>query len=135
MQNHQEHISIFRSPFKGREDVFAVHWEKGSKSGYMPAFFYDPFRFREHKMNGGTFQNFNKKSYIKFTNEQIQKHWDGFHQIGIYPLLQDNTTWFLATDFDMVNWQNIVLTLLKPFWPFLYSGEYNYFVILETLDS
>ncbi|MFN9319770.1 MAG: TOTE conflict system archaeo-eukaryotic primase domain-containing protein, partial [Chitinophagales bacterium] len=35
MQNHQEQINIFRSLFKGREDVFAVRWEKGSKSGYM----------------------------------------------------------------------------------------------------
>ncbi|MGG7036412.1 MAG: hypothetical protein ACI7YS_14630 [Flavobacterium sp.] len=26
----------------GREDVFAVRWKKGNKSGYMPAFFYDP---------------------------------------------------------------------------------------------
>ena len=30
MQNHQEHINIFHSLFKGREDVFAVRWEKGT---------------------------------------------------------------------------------------------------------
>jgi radical SAM superfamily enzyme YgiQ (UPF0313 family) len=51
MQNHQEHINIFRSLFKGREDVFAVRWEKGNKSGYMPAYFYDPYRLRAHRMN------------------------------------------------------------------------------------
>jgi hypothetical protein len=28
--------------FSKAEDVFAVHWEKGNKSGYMPAYFYDP---------------------------------------------------------------------------------------------
>jgi hypothetical protein len=37
MQNRQEYINILRSLFKGREDVFALRWEKGSKSGYMPA--------------------------------------------------------------------------------------------------
>ncbi len=110
MQNHQEHINILRYLFKGREDVFAVRWEKGNKSGYMPAYFYDPYRLRAHKMNGGTFQNFTEKSYLKLTDEQIQKHLDGFHHIGIYPLLQDNTTWFLAADFDKANWQDEAVT-------------------------
>ena len=35
-------IDIFRSLFKGREDVFAVRWEKSGNSGYMPAYQYDP---------------------------------------------------------------------------------------------
>lgn len=84
MQNHQEHINIFHSLFKGREDVFAVRSEKGNKSGYMPAYFYVPYRFRVHKMNGGTFQNFTEKSYLKLTEEQIQKHLEGIHHIGVY---------------------------------------------------
>lgn len=105
MTTDSKYISVFRSLFKGREDVFAIRWEKGNKSGYTPAVFYDPYRFRAHKMNGGTFQNFTEKSYLKLTDEQIQKHLDGFHQIGVYPLLQDNTTWFLAADFDKANWQ------------------------------
>lgn len=113
MQNNLEHINIFKALFKGREDVFAVRWEKGNKSGYMPAYFYDPYRLRVHKMNGGTFQNFTEKSYLKLTDEQIQKHLEGFHHIGIYPLLQDNTTWFLAADFDKVNWKDEAVTFLN----------------------
>jgi superfamily II DNA or RNA helicase len=108
-----EQTNIFRSLFKGREEVFAIRWEKGNKSGYMPAIFYDPHRFRAHKMNGGSFQNFTEKSYLKLTDEQIQKHLDGFHQIGIYPLLQDNTTWFLAADFDKANWQDEAIIFLN----------------------
>ncbi|WP_437373212.1 TOTE conflict system archaeo-eukaryotic primase domain-containing protein [Maribacter litoralis] len=106
-------IATFRSLFKGREDVFAVRWEKGNKSGYMPAYFYDPYRLRVHKMNGGTFQKFTEKSYLKFTDEQIQKHLEGFHHIGIYPLLQDNTTWFLVADFDKANWQDEAVIFLN----------------------
>ncbi|NEW79875.1 MAG: DEAD/DEAH box helicase family protein [Gelidibacter sp.] len=79
----------------------------------MPAYFFDPYRLRAHKMSGGTFQNFTEKSYLKLTDEQIQKHLDGFHQIGVYPLLQDNTTWFLAADFDKANWQKEAITFLK----------------------
>jgi hypothetical protein len=74
MDTNNENIQLFRSLFKGREDVFAVRWEKGNKSGYMPAYFYDPYRFRMHKMNGGSFQNFTEKSYLKLTDEQIHKH-------------------------------------------------------------
>ena len=113
MQKQQDNINLFRSLFKGREDVFAFRWEKGNKSGYMPAYFYDPYLLRAHKMNGGTFQTFTEKSYLKFTDEQIQKHLEGFHQIGIYPLLQDNTTWFLVADFDKANWQKESVTFLK----------------------
>jgi hypothetical protein len=56
-------IQLFKSVFAGREDVFAVRWEKGKKSGYMPAYIYDPYRYRAHKMNGGTFQNYADKEY------------------------------------------------------------------------
>lgn len=107
------HIQLFKSLFKGREDVFAVRWEKEKKSGYIPAYFYDPYRLRVHKMNGGTFQSFAEKSYLKLTDEQIKKHLDGFHQIGVYPLLQDNTTWFLVADFDKTNWQEETVSFLN----------------------
>lgn len=40
-----EQLSLFKSLFKGREDVFATRWEKGNKSGYMPAYFFDPYRW------------------------------------------------------------------------------------------
>ncbi len=38
---------------------------------------------------------------------------DGFYHIGIYPLLQDNTTWFLAADFDKANWQDEAVAFLN----------------------
>jgi superfamily II DNA or RNA helicase len=99
-----EHISLFRSLFKGRDDVFAIRWEKGSKSGYMPAYFFDPYRYKAHLIRGGTFQNFTEKSYLSLTDEQIAKHLSGNQQIGLYPLLQDNTSRFIAADFDKNNW-------------------------------
>jgi len=97
-------IQLFKSVFAGREDVFAVRWEKGGKSGYMPAYFYDPYRYRTHKMNGGTFQNYTDKEYLPFTEEEIEKHLNGEQHIGIYPLLKDNTSWFIVADFDKVEW-------------------------------
>lgn len=45
MDNHisDDQLLLFRSLFKAREDVFAMHWVKGAKSGYAPAKLYDPY--------------------------------------------------------------------------------------------
>lgn len=102
--NPINNIQLFKSVFAGREDVFAVRWEKGNKSGYMPAYFYDPYRYRAHKMNGGTFQNYADKEYLPFTEKEIEKHLNGEQDIGVYPLLKDNTSWFIVADFDKVDW-------------------------------
>ena len=106
MTNHNlnSQLTIFKSLFKGREDVFAIRWEKGDKSGYMPAYYFDPYKFRAHKIKGGTFQDYPDKTYLAFTDEQIIKHLNGEQLIGVYPLLKDNTSWFLAADFDKENW-------------------------------
>lgn len=53
-ENQSQQIRLFKSIFKGREDVFAVRWENGKKSGYMPAYSYDPYLYRAHKMRGGS---------------------------------------------------------------------------------
>ena len=101
----QQNLLLFRSLFNGRQDVFAVRWEKGNKSGYMPAYSYDPYHYRMHKMNGGTFQNYNSKSHLKLSDYELEKHLNGYQQIGVYPLLQDNTSCFIVADFDKENWQ------------------------------
>ena len=72
--------------------------------GYMPAYFYDPYLYRAHKIKGGTFQNYNDKSYLKLTDNEIAKHLNGEQLIGIYPVLKDNTSYFIAADFDKENW-------------------------------
>jgi superfamily II DNA or RNA helicase len=111
--NNSDNIPLFHSLFKGREDVFAIRWEKGAKSGYMPAYFYDPYRYKAHVLKGGTFQNFAEKSYLPLTDEQIAKHLGGKQQIGLYPLLPDNTSWFIAADFDKENWAEECRNFLK----------------------
>ncbi len=109
----QNQIQLFKSVFKGRDDVFAIRWEKADKSGYMPAYYFDPYRYRAHKMKGGTFQNYTDKTYLKLTDDEIAKHLKGEQFIGIYPLLPDNTSWFIAADFDELNWINDARKFLK----------------------
>ncbi len=106
-------IQLFKSVFKGREDVFAVRWEKEKKSGYMPEYFYDPYMYRAHKMKGGTFQNYTDKTYLKLTDQEIAKHLNGEQLIGVYPLLKDNTSYFLVADFDEESWVDECKVFLK----------------------
>ena len=108
-----EQLDIFKSLFKGREDIFAVRWENGAKSGYMPAYHYDPYRFRLHQAKGGTFQNYSEKEYLRLTDEQLGIHLNGAKQIGVYPLLIDNSSWFIAADFDEENWKESCIALIK----------------------
>lgn len=110
---YESQINIFQALFRGREDVFAVRWEKSGKSGYIPAYQYDPYHYRAHKMNGGTFANYPHKTYLPLTYNEIQKHLNGVHQIGVYPLLQDNTSWFLVADFDKQNWKKEAVNFLN----------------------
>ena len=110
---YESQINIFHALFRGREDVFAVRWEKSGKSGYMPSYQYDPYHYRSHKMNGGTFANYPHKTFLPFNNSEIQKHLNGIQQIGVYPLLQDNTSWFLVADFDKQNWKEEAVNFLN----------------------
>jgi hypothetical protein len=95
-----KHIQLFQSFFKSREDVFAIRWEKESKSGYMPAYDLDWKAFSTHKANGGTLKNFQNKQFAKLTEQRIANHLNGKEIIGLYPLLEDNTSWFIVADFD-----------------------------------
>ena len=47
------------------------------------------------------------------TDEVIRGHLLGKHTVGVYPLLPDETCWFLAVDFDKKSWQEDVAVFLK----------------------
>ncbi len=131
----QNQIQLFKSVFKGRDDVFAIRWEKGDKSGYMPAYYFDPYRYRAHKMKGGGFQNYTDKTYLKLTDDEIAKHIKGEQLIGIYPLLPDNTSWFLASNFASAIVIEAGLSFLgvgvqppQPSWGLMIKENYNFII-------
>jgi len=99
-----DRLILYKSLFKGREEVFALRWEKGGKSSYMPAYSFDPHRYKLHQMKGGIFQTFADKIYQTLTDDHLIKHLKGEQVVGLYPLLQDNTSWFIAADFDEADW-------------------------------
>ncbi len=100
-----EQVQLFMSLFKGRNDIYARRWEKNGKGGYSPAYEVDWTAYRAFKAKGGKFSDFPNKKSLLLTTEVIKAHLNGGQTIGIYPLFTDNTSYFIAADFDKENWQ------------------------------
>lgn len=55
-----DQIRLFQSLFKGRDEVFAIRWEKDGKSGYTPAYDLNWDEYARHKASGGNLNDFPK---------------------------------------------------------------------------
>lgn len=95
-------IRLYRSLFRGRNDVFAKR--SPTTGAYFPEYTLNWDEFNAHKANGGRMATFKNKKLTPLTDEIILKHLTGQITIGIYPILEDNTSYFLAADFDKENW-------------------------------
>ncbi|KKQ77549.1 MAG: hypothetical protein A3A96_02345 [Candidatus Zambryskibacteria bacterium RIFCSPLOWO2_01_FULL_39_39] len=104
IQISDDQINLYLSIFKGRSDIYARHWEKNGRSGYSPAYSFNWDEFLIHKQKGGTINSFGNKKLIPLTKDIIKKHLLGVTLLGIYPILEDNTSYFIAADFDGENW-------------------------------
>lgn len=102
----QEKVKLFQSLFKGREDVFAKRWysDATKKSGYQPVCerewnreFCDK---RKYKCSECPNRKFAPLLYEHIFNHLAGKDAYGRDVIGLYPLLNDNTCYFLCADFD-----------------------------------
>ena len=63
----ENYLKIIKTIFKGREDVFAIRWEREGKTGYMPAYNFDWNEFLMHKKKGGNLKNFSNKQFASLT--------------------------------------------------------------------
>jgi hypothetical protein len=94
-------IALFRSLFRGREDVFPKRWDntKTGKAGYAPACANEwaPRICDKLKVKCGDCLN---RAFLPVTDDVMDGHLRGRHTVGVYPMLSDETCWFLAADFD-----------------------------------
>lgn len=102
----QEKVELFQSLFKGREDVFAKRWysDTTKKYGYQPVCerewnreFCDK---RKYKCSECPNRKFAPLSYEHIFNHLAGKDAYGRDVVGLYPMFNDNTCYFLCTDFD-----------------------------------
>jgi superfamily II DNA or RNA helicase len=109
-------ISLFRSLFRGREDVYPRRFEslKTGKKGYQPV-------CRNEWVSGicekprVRCEDCLHRQFLPVTDNVIRNHLLGMDPqdrpgrdftIGVYPMLLDETCWFLATDFDKASWKD-----------------------------
>src|SRR5438552_293320 len=100
-------ISLFRSLFRGREDVYPRRFEsrKTGRAGYAPACANEWIRgiCEKPKIKCADCPN---RRFLPVTDEVIRWHLSGADATGqpfvagVYPMLQDETCFLLAVDFD-----------------------------------
>jgi superfamily II DNA or RNA helicase len=121
--SQEEKIRLFRSLFKGREDVFPRRFEnsKTGKSGYAPVC--------RNEWQAGicqkpkiACQECNFRAFTQVNDEIIRNHLMGIDPnersgrdftMGVYPLLADESCWFLVADFDKSTWTVDAKTFLE----------------------
>lgn len=132
-------VSLFRKLFRGREDVFPKRFEslRTGKKGYQPA-------CRNEWTKGlcdkplTKCANCTNREFLSVTDEVIRNHLLGLNPadrsqrdftIGVYPLLSDETCWFLAADFDKNTWMEDTSGFLQT------CKSYNVPAVLERSRS
>ena len=113
-------IRLFRSLFRGREDVYPRRFEsrKTGKSGYAPACSNEWVRgiCEKPRIKCAECQH---RRFLPVTDDVIRWHLSGEDEhrqpfvAGIYPLLLDESCYFLAADFDKANWQDDAAAFLQ----------------------
>lgn len=103
-----EKISLFLSLFRGQDDVHARRWENAKgKSGYAPACAneWQPRICQKPRIKCAECKN---QTFLPLDNAAAYDHLAGRKTIGVYPLLKNETCWFLAIDFDEGTWREDV---------------------------
>lgn len=109
-----EKITLFRSLFKGREDVYPRLWisKKTAVKGYSPVCGNEwvTGSCRKPAIKCGECDN---RNFSPLSDDITRKHLEGSITIGTYPMLQDETCYFLAIDFDKQEWQDDVKAFME----------------------
>src|SRR5688572_5779471 len=112
-------IALFRSLFRGRDDVYPRRFEsrKTGKAGYAPACANEWVRGVCEKPRVKCAECPNRR-FLPVTDDVIRWHLSGKDAegqpfvAGVYPLLLDETCFFLAVDFDKAGWQDDALAFM-----------------------
>ena len=116
-------VALFRSLFRGREEVYARRFEslKTGKTGYQPV-------CRNEWVTGicekpkSRCDDCGFREFLPVTDDVVRNHLLGTEPqgrpgrdftIGVYPMLPDETCWFLAADFDKATWQEDAKAFLE----------------------
>lgn len=104
----EQKIQVFRNLFRGRSDIFANRWQnQQGRSGYSVACNNEWGKGICHKPRVKC-QDCSHRQFTEINDQLIYRHLTGQQVVGLYPLMHDNTCYFLAADFDKGQWQEEV---------------------------
>jgi superfamily II DNA or RNA helicase len=108
-------VQLFRSIFRGREDVYAIRWTSndGLRSGYVPDSERDWDAWHRASPEDQKRVDKETRKLVRLTDAAVAAHLGGQKTIGIYPLLTNESCWFLAADFDKKHWEEDALTFVE----------------------
>ena len=109
----QEKVTLFRSLFRGRDDVYALRWQSSSgRSGYAPACANEwrPGLCEKPRISC---RDCNHRKLLPLSDAAIYGHLAGEHTIGLYPLLENDQCHLLAVDFDERDWRDDARAFLR----------------------
>lgn len=107
-----EKVRLFRSLFRGREDVFPTRFvsRKTGKQGYAPACA-NKFVRGMCELPRVKCSECPNQAFLPVGDQVVLDHLRGQHVMGVYPLLENKTCSFLAVDFDESSWKDDVSAL------------------------
>jgi len=115
-----EKVALFRSLFRGRDDIYPRRFEsrKTGKSGYAPVCANEWVRgiCEKPRIKCAVCPS---RRFLPVTDDVIRWHLTGRDDhnqafvAGVYPLLLDETCFFLAVDFDNTGWQADAVAFLQ----------------------
>lgn len=109
----QEKVTLFRSLFRGRDDVYALRWQSSSgRSGYAPACANEwrPGLCEKPRISC---RDCNHRELQPLSDAAIYGHLAGEHTVGLYPLLENDHCHLLAVDFDEQDWRDDARAFLR----------------------
>lgn len=104
-QTPADKVNLFRQLFRGRPDLYPTRFvsKKTGKPGYAPACSnkFVPGVCELPKVKCG---DCTKQAFRPVDDTAVLAHLKGQHVMGAYAMLNDETCWFLAVDFDKSTW-------------------------------
>ncbi len=107
-------VKLFRQLFRGRPDIYPTRFvsKKTGKAGYAPAC--------SNKFVAGVCElpkvkcgDCARQAFKPIDNAAVIAHLKGQHVMGVYPMQDDETCWFLAVDFDKSAWMDDVRAFVQ----------------------
>jgi len=113
-QSLDDKIALFKSYFRGRDDVYSKLWinNRTGKRGYCPVckHEWDRVLCRKPAIKCSECPN---QGFLPLDELAIKQHLSGAQVAAVYPMLKNEHCHFLAMDFDKEHWMDDIRAIMR----------------------